>query len=80
MNWKWRIAFGFMVFVTLSAIVYAFVQTTMANEAERNALMQKELADEQRKISEASKEEAYMQRKVSETCAAELMTCREKRK
>ncbi len=61
MNWKWRIAFSAMCFITMVSMVYAFVQQTVAKAAQRDAEAQKEQAlmakteaDRQRLLAEQS--------------------------
>ena len=66
MNWKWRTAFGILVLVTLISIVYAFVQQTLAKQAERSAILARDQAEVQRMAAEAARAEAEKQRAMAE--------------
>ena len=66
MNWKWGIAFGILVFVTLMSVVYAFVQQTLAKEAERSAILARDQAEVQRQAAEAARAEAEKQQVAAE--------------
>lgn len=63
---KLKIAFGIMCVIALLAIIYGYVQATIAMEARRDALVLKELADKQRTIAEQISAEANKQRMEAE--------------
>jgi Tfp pilus assembly protein PilN len=66
MNWKWGTIFGILVFVTLVSMVYAFVQQTLAKNAERSAVLARDQAEIQRMAAEVAKVEADKQRMAAE--------------
>jgi hypothetical protein len=65
MNLKWRVTFGILVLIMLISIVYAFVQQTVAEATQREAIAQKIVADEQRVIAEQAKLEATRQAAIA---------------
>jgi WD40 repeat protein len=65
------IILGSFLVVALIAVVYAFVQQTLAKEAERSAVLARDQAEVQRKAAEAAKAEADKQRIAAENAKAE---------
>ena len=90
MNWKWGIAFGVMVFITLVSVVFAFVQQTVAEASRREAEkqfqlanacrgeseLQKKIAGKNMAIALTSEAEARRQQSIAEDLHAQLEKCR----
>ena len=71
---KWKIGFGIMFLIAVLAIVYGYVQTTIAMETRREALAAKEMADQQRISAEQARAEADRQRLAAEQQATLCMS------
>ena len=74
MNTKAIVIIAILLFATLTSVVYAFVQQTIAKEVQREALEQKMTAEAARAEAERQRIEAEMQRVVAEDTMGKLQT------
>jgi type II secretory pathway pseudopilin PulG len=74
MNTKAIVIIAILSFAMLTSVVYAFVQQTLAKEAQKQAVEQKMLAEAARAEAERQRIEAEMQRVVAEDTMGKLQT------
>ena len=75
MSRDWTIGFVALAIVTLISVVYAFVQTVKAENAERSALEQKMLSDQAGVMADRNAAEAQRQNQLYESCRQQLQQC-----
>lgn len=74
MNTKAIVIIVILLFAMLTSVVYAFVQQTIAQEMQREALEQKVLSEAARVDAERCRDEAEKQRQIAERIMGQYQT------